>query len=147
MGEPGVQCRHLPDQEPQRMCSPSFIALPFSAALSPEVVEELLPRSTLCMQVCRWGCQERSGEGHAKIDPKVVFFSFCQMLSRMQEITFVLLVSWTKQFCSSHQEVMNVGLTWVPFHLHSLFPLFTVFCKSSTHPFSSLRGTSLPLEV
>lgn len=129
------------------MCSPSFIALPFSAALSPEVVEELLPRSTLCMQVCRWGCQERSGEGHAKIDPKVVFFSFCQMLSRMQEITFVLLDSWTKQFCSSHQEVMNVGLTWVPFHLHSLFPLFTVFCKSSTHPFSSLSGTSLPLEV
>lgn len=53
----------------------------------PEVTEELLPRSALCMQVATIrGGQE---EDHANIDPRRFFsFSVFKMLPVMQEMTF-----------------------------------------------------------
>lgn len=69
------------------MASPGSVPSLCRSAPPTEVVEELLPRSALCMQVVTVrGGQE---EDCANIDPGIFFsFSFCKMLPTMQEMTF-----------------------------------------------------------
>lgn len=68
------------------MGSLGFIASRFMAALGLEVVEELLPKSTVCMQVHRRGSQEKWGGRACRDRPQKFSSSFCKMLTEMQEI-------------------------------------------------------------
>lgn len=94
------------------MDSPGFVASLFGAALTPEFMEELFPRSILCAQVCGHVRQGRSGEDHAKIDPRrLLLLPFVKCYIKCRRYPSSLSPSWTKQFCNIHREMMSVGLT------------------------------------